>query len=531
MKNKILFLIISVVFMSTLDILYGQNVFSADKPVYTLSITENDVIVLKIDYGYEIYIRKKGDSQGIKLMASLENGRTSYLYFNNTGLSNSIVNISRVVLHPVLGEAFYAYIPDNLFLDSVNKNAKFTLKNNMSIIAQTYNLNYKAFLNNIITLKTKEVPQTRPSISVISVSKEGDLYAFYLSYSGGDNGNYAFYVREGKTNTAYKLIPTFWGYDKKDNMAIVIEDTYQEGVGKKLYIKAYFKEIDEDRYLAFNVFDSKGKTPTYPIDYILKGTNIIKSENPPPLPSGGDVEDANVRTIIKSREEPARKPPVERKTIVERTPEVKPPVVKEAPKTVTVVRDDIVKTEAIDSIKNIVEAFNGSSDYVKDANELSSKIKNTVMKHKTDSIDLVIVLDTTASMLPYINSIKSDILNISEEIFKNYKYARIGFVIYRDIGDSYITKKVDFLDNAEDIANQIKRFSAHGGGDKAEPMYEAIDRALKVFNFEAQTKLILVVTDAPAKYIGFATLESTSALAKDKGVILEVILTSGKNEN
>lgn len=543
MKNKILFVIISVVFISTLENLYAQMAFSTDKQVYALGITENDVVVSKMPYGYRIYIRKKGDAQGVRLLVRLSDGKTSFLYVNNTAANNALININKVVLHPTLGNAFYAYIPDTLFLDSHNKNVEFLLKDNISLIAQTYNINENATLNNYITLKTEENIVTKPTINIRSIEKEGDLYAFYLSYSGGSDGEYAFYVREGKTNTVYKIIPTFWGYEKNDNMAIILEDTYQKGIGKKLFIKAYFRELPKERYLAFNIFDVRGKTPTSPVDYIIKGSDIIKTDIAPPLPSSGAVEPAKVRAVVKRVEDTPKRTetviPQEKKTttpiretviIPPKTNSIEPPLVIDK----TVNRPGIESYfdgEAMDSMQKIVDSFKGGNDYINDASELSDKIKRSVLKYNTDSIDVVIVFDTTSSMASYLNAMKSEIINVVGDIFGEYKKARVGFVLYRDIGDSYITKKVEFSDSIDDISKSIKRFSAYGGGDKAEPMYEAIDRALKVFDFEAQTKLIVVVTDAPAKVIGLATLESTSALAKEKGVTLDILLASNKKGN
>ena len=45
-------------------------------------------------------------------------------------------------------------------------------------------------------------------------------------------------MREGKTNNSYKLINTSFGSTvNNDNSAVILEDTFNRELGKKLYIK------------------------------------------------------------------------------------------------------------------------------------------------------------------------------------------------------------------------------------------------------------------------------------------------------
>ncbi|MCZ9966172.1 hypothetical protein [Brachyspira hyodysenteriae] len=47
-------------------------------------------------------------------------------------------------------------------------------------------------------------------------------------------------------------------------------------------------------------------------------------------------------------------------------------------------------------------------------------------------------------------------------------------MLYRDVKDTYLNKKIDFSDNINFINREDDYFYAAGGGDKAEPMYEAL---------------------------------------------------------
>ena len=57
-------------------------------------------------------------------------------------------------------------------------------------------------------------------------------------------------------------------------------------------------------------------------------------------------------------------------------------------------------------------------------------------------------------------------------------------------------------------------------------MYEAVQEALEKFDYINEKKLLIVITDAPAKVIGRANLALNTETAKEKGITIEFILTS-----
>lgn len=548
-RYKYLLVILSVVLITTLGNLYGQNNLNT----YAIRINQEDVLIDKLANGYQIYIKKKGNTAGLKLYSKLPNGNNSYLYINNTGNSNSIVNIKNVDFHNRLGEVFEVFIPETLYLDSRNNNSVFRLSDNINIVLESYDNNGNKLLDNEIVFRINNTNTSRPTITLRNVEKEGDLYAFYLYYSGGNNGEYAFYVREGKTNTAYKLINTSYGSTVNvDNSAIILENTYNRVLGKKLYIKAYFKQLPEDRYLSFNVFNTRGESFTYPIDYVIETTNVKPEVIPPQMPSGGDegavpirpidkvIETSTNTIIIGSIDNEKKDDPVS----FSQNP-MKNNSKKEIKKTVKSndVEIDVIKItdnannnlkknnfyngEAMDALDNASKVFHTPNNYADDENKLPDNLKNIINRYKDfDTIDLVIVLDTTESMHPYIRSIKKEIRGIARQLFDNHKKARIGFMLYRDVKDTYFTKMIDFSDNMNLINREVNYFFASGGGDKAEPMYEAIQEALEKFNFVHNKKLIIVITDAPAKVIGRANLDLNAKTAREKDVTIELVLTS-----
>lgn len=468
-RLKYLFIILSVLFAD----LYAQNLNE---------INQNNIEVNKLERGYHIYIQKKNDTAELKLKYKLENGSYSYLYLNND--TNSIININISAVHDNLGYVFETYIPETLYLNN-NLNTQIKLRDNIKLILESYDINGNIIAENEIALKINN-DTTNPIIALRNVEKEGDLYAFYLYYSGGNNGRYAFYVRDGKTNEAYKLIRASYGNTVNvDGSAVILEDTYNREIGKKLYIKAYFKEMPDDRYLSFNVFNNNRESFTYPIDYIIEATNREKPVN--------NMTEEKSDIIAQLNDN------------IERENEKKK------------YYDDILNNPT--PVKSI--DINNSS--VKDDNDLKDNIHKIIKKYNENAIDLIMVIDTTESMKPYLRAIKNEINIIAENIISKNDKSRIGFLLYRDVKDKYLTKKIEFNNNINEIVRESRYFYADGGGDRAEPMYEAIQQALEKFEFQNENRIIMVITDAKAKVIGRANMELNTITAKRKNVNIEII--------
>ena len=465
-------------------------------------INQNNIEVNKLEMGYHIYIQKNSETAGLKLKYKLEDGSYSYLYANN-----SLININNTSVHDNLGYVFETYLPETLHLYN---NTQIKLRNNINLIFESYDIDGNILSESEIALKINN-DRTNPIISLRNVEREGDLYAFYLYYSGANNGRYAFYVRDGKTNEAYKLIKTTYGNTiNVDGSAVILEDTYNKDIGKKLYIKAYFKEMPNDRYLSFNVFNNNRETFTYPIDYIIESTNkqiIDNTKIIEPMPKIDETPRKEEENIIELNTN---------EMIVHRN--INNNIEREIEKKNSY-NEEIDNT--LKSINNVERIKNTS---VQDDNDLKANIHKIIDKYNNGNpVDLIMVIDTTGSMKPYLRAIKSEIKTISKNVISKNENSRIGFMLYRDTKDKYLTKKIEFNNNIEEIERESKYFHADGGGDKAEPMYEAIQQTLEKFEFQNENRIIVVITDAKPKVIGRANLELNTITAKRKNVNVEII--------
>ena len=114
----------------------------------------------------------------------------------------------------------------------------------------------------------------------------------------------------------------------------------------------------------------------------------------------------------------------------------------------------------------------------------------------TTGTDVVFVLDTTGSMSPYIDQMKTFIRNYSSKIKE--MNGRVGLVVYRDAGDEYTAKKLsDLQSDTTDMLGKLEDISIEGGDDDPEAALHASMVAMNEMKWQKEaTKAIILLTDA-----------------------------------
>ncbi|MFW9794485.1 MAG: VWA domain-containing protein [Candidatus Thorarchaeota archaeon] len=124
------------------------------------------------------------------------------------------------------------------------------------------------------------------------------------------------------------------------------------------------------------------------------------------------------------------------------------------------------------------------------------------MSEKLGQLDLVFVVDNTGSMGPYIQNVKTKILEIIRTIKKEEMVhrLRVGLVSYRDHPPeetTYVTQKYELTPDTSRIENYVMQMDASGGGDGP----EAVSTALQVMNkmefLNESAKIAVLIGDAP----------------------------------
>lgn len=117
-------------------------------------------------------------------------------------------------------------------------------------------------------------------------------------------------------------------------------------------------------------------------------------------------------------------------------------------------------------------------------------------------VEVAFVLDSTGSMGDLIEGAKQKIWSIANSIIaqKPTPEVRIGLLTYRDRGDEYVTKRFDLTSDIDAVFKNLQTFTADGGGDDPESVNQALNEAVTLMSWTADTsvlKIIFLVGDYP----------------------------------
>lgn len=114
-------------------------------------------------------------------------------------------------------------------------------------------------------------------------------------------------------------------------------------------------------------------------------------------------------------------------------------------------------------------------------------------------VDLVFVVDATGSMGDDIDAVRADMQSIMASLTATNPDRRIGIVVYRDVGDEFVSKTVLSLSEDEQaIVDAIGSVEVDGGGDTREHVYAGIDTALAEQPWrDGVSQHIVLMGDAP----------------------------------
>jgi len=93
-----------------------------------------------------------------------------------------------------------------------------------------------------------------------------------------------------------------------------------------------------------------------------------------------------------------------------------------------------------------------------------------------DALDLAFIVDCTGSMSDELEYLKVEIRQIAEAVARQFPKVRqrYALIVYRDKGDTYVTRVFDFSDSLSTFTKDLGCQRANGGGDYP----EAVDQAL-----------------------------------------------------
>ncbi|MDR3020935.1 MAG: VWA domain-containing protein [Treponema sp.] len=182
--------------------------------------------------------------------------------------------------------------------------------------------------------------------------------------------------------------------------------------------------------------------------------------------------------------------------------------------------------EAVDKFEEIAKAGKGDLIYVQNPDEIVGYIADILDKEKGKELDIVICLDTTNSMRKYIDPVREKLVPMLEEKLSTFPSFRIGMVLFKDYYEVYLTRVIPFTNDFARFQRDLNAIRVHGGGDIPEAVYEALYDGATRFNWEAESKIMLLIGDAPPhpKPRGKITKEMVDKAVEEKGIIVSAML-------
>ncbi len=164
-----------------------------------------------------------------------------------------------------------------------------------------------------------------------------------------------------------------------------------------------------------------------------------------------------------------------------------------------------------------------------------NKVKLSTSCAQNNTVDISFVVDATDSMGDEIEFLKLELEDVIKNAFDKFNNLnlRASSVFYRDIGDEYVTKHVDFNSDLLKVLNFIKLQKAAGGGDFPEALDAAVSTALDSLSWSenARTKLMFIILDAPPHAGKEAAIFDLIKKAAAKGVRIIPIVCSDADKS
>ena len=158
---------------------------------------------------------------------------------------------------------------------------------------------------------------------------------------------------------------------------------------------------------------------------------------------------------------------------------------------------DASKEYMRETVAAFTEIARGKTAYSEGPADIVKKIEDILAAEIGNDVDLVICLDTTGSMRPYIDTIRTQLITMLQELTPQFASFRIGMVLFRDYHDEYLNRVIPFTNDFNEFQRHLNAVRTAGGGDIPEAVYEALRTCILQFAWKAPSKIIILIGDSP----------------------------------
>lgn len=151
-------------------------------------------------------------------------------------------------------------------------------------------------------------------------------------------------------------------------------------------------------------------------------------------------------------------------------------------------------------------------------------------KNPPKILDLAFVIDATGSMGDELSYLKVEVQGIADRIQSGFADVsmRYALVMYRDVGDDYVTQKFDFTSDLQAFKSTLSAQSAGGGGDLPEAMDAAMMLVPELSWTEGNAaRMSFLLADAPPHKDKRSAFLGAANTLRPLGVKLFPIAASG----
>ena len=182
--------------------------------------------------------------------------------------------------------------------------------------------------------------------------------------------------------------------------------------------------------------------------------------------------------------------------------------------------------ETVNAFGEIAKKGKGDFIYAADPADLVEKINNILKQETGNSVDIVLCLDTTLSMKPYIDEVRKMLIPMMRETIAGFRDFRIGMVLYKDYYDEYLNKVIPFTGDFSVFQRNLNSIVVRGGGDIPEAVYEALYEGADKFPWAAESRQLILIGDAPPhpRQRGKISAEMVYQKAAEKGLKINAII-------
>jgi len=153
--------------------------------------------------------------------------------------------------------------------------------------------------------------------------------------------------------------------------------------------------------------------------------------------------------------------------------------------------------DTVRDYQEIAEKGKGKAVFSTGEEDILNKIAEIVDEAKGNHLDLVLALDTTQSMENDVPYLQRELLPLLKSRTRKFESFRLGIVLYRDYLEEYLTRAIDFQENLDGVQSLLDNLTVFGGRDIPEAVYEALYAGINRFLWQADSRLIILIGDAP----------------------------------